>query len=786
MKKLIFLTTITCSLIAIKAATAEPIDTFNFHNIDSCPLPAVGFVDYAPALAINPGGIGWQDNIDLYLSKSISGLNQINAYGCLGIANIGFQKFSPWSAAAVTPGSTQYPDIQKYSAGVGYPLLDGLQAGITYNYNQILYKDNTQNLSSFDAGILYRPSQVLSLGLVLRNINQPSYKDIDKNQDVSINRVYSGGLGLRPFGDKLTFTLDAFYKEGDPPEKISGFAGFEAEPFDGFLLNGRVNLDGSFSVGLGMNLSQVGLGYYRSFNSPDTKDAVYVKLSLLEGRSVFLFPNSTIVQIDIDGLQDSPSYGFFKSNETNLYEILRQIKMVKEDPKFNGIILNINSLNCGMGLIEEVRDAILDLNKTKDSIAYFTIGGTHEYYLASAAKKIVVPPTGYVALTGLAYVVPFYKGVLDKIGIGAQFEQVGKYKAGGEELIQDKISKENKEQLTSIIDDMYERLTDNIAQNRNLTKSTVKEIIDKGLVTPSKAKELGLIDNTAYIDELSSLYPQLPKNIVSVKNSKKKCYSWTIPKIAIVYAEGEIVEGKGAQNFFSDNKVIGAESLSKILKTIRYDDSISAVVLRVNSPGGSVIGSDIILQEIKKLKERHKPIIISMGDIAASGGYFISCNADKILANPGTITGSIGIFFGKLNFENLYNNLNVKHEVIKRGEHADALSLHRALTIEEQEMLQNALKDGYNIFLTRVADGRNKKVEDIDKIAQGRIYTGSQAKDLELVDEIGGLHKAIESAKELAKISDNQKVRLIFYSPEYETNFDDFQVLGSLLKVLSY
>lgn len=784
MKKNIFITTLLFFLLSIKSAGSEPmdstssptIDTFNFHNIDSCPLPAIGFVDYAPALSINPGGVGWQNNLELYLSKSISGVNQINAFASLGIADIGFQKFTPGTGANL-------PDIQRYLVGAGYPILDGLQAGVTYNYSQILYKDNPQNLSSFDAGLLYRPSQLVSVGLVVRNINQPSYRDIEKKQDVAINRVYSAGLGLRPFGDKFTVTLDGFYKEGDPLEKINGFAGLEAEPFDGFLLSSRVNFDGSFSVGLGINFYQVGLGYHRSFNSSDTKDAAYVKLSLLQDRSSFVFPDSKMAKIDIYGVEDSPSYGFLKSNTSNLYEILRQIKTVKEDPTFKGIILNINDLNCGMGLIEEVRNAIIDLNKSKESIAYFTIGGTNEYYLASAAKKIIVPPTGYVGLTGLAYIVPVYKGVLDKIGIGAQFEQVGKYKAGGESLTQDKMSQENKEQLTSIIDDMYERLTENIAQNRNLSKATVKQIIDKGLVTSSKAKEFGLIDDVAYIDEIPFLYPTLPKNAFNVKNYKKKYYGWTIPKIAIVYAEGDIVEGKGVKGFFSNSKVIGSESLSQILKTIRQDDSISAVVLRVNSPGGSVIASDIILQEIKKFKKNHKPVIISMGDIAASGGYFISCSADKILANPSTITGSIGIFFGKINFENLYNNLDIKHEVIKRGEHADANSLHRAFTEEERKILQDVLKDGYNLFLKRVAEGRNKKVEDIDKIAQGHIYTGAQAKKVELVDELGGLEDAIKAAKQLAKIDDAQKVKLIFYSSEYETDVDNFMIMESLLKL---
>ena len=742
--------------IASSSAYADPINSINFHNIDNCPLPATALLDNAPSIAVNPGGIGWQEDINLYLSKSITGLSQVNAFGTLGIANLGFQRFSPGLAM---------PDIQRYSVGAAYPIFDGLNVGITYNFSQIFEKE-TQNVSSYDLGALYRLSDMVSLGFTVRNVNQPTYADMVNNKDVTINRVYQGGVGIRPFGNRLSLSVDGIYKEEDSFYQITGFAGLSAEPFDGFVVNGRVNLDGSFSVGMGINFEQLGLGYFRSFNTENTKDAAYVNLSLQQNRTAMNLPDSQMAKLDLSGLQNSPSTGFFSAESNDVWGILRQIKMVKEDPKFKGIIIKVDNLNCGLGTLEEVRNAIIDLNKTKETVAYISGGDSAEYYMASAAKSVVVPPTGYVSVKGFSFVLPYYKGFLDKIGVQAQFQKIGKYKSAAESITEDGISEGNKEQMNSIIDDLYERFVSNIAVSRNLSKEKVKESVDKGIVTPTKAKELGLIDNVGYLEDIQTLYPLLPKENMSLANTQKRNYSWKSPKIAVVYAEGEIVDGNQTGGFFSDGNKIAGSSFARLLKSIREDDSIQALVLRVNSPGGATVASDIILHELQKFKNKNKPVVVSMADMAGSGGYWISCSADKIISNPSTITGSIGIIFGKLNFENLYKKLDIKYEVIKRGQHADAFSGHRALTDEEKNILMDTLKEGYGIFLDRVSKGRGKKIEEVDQLGRGRVYTGEQAKGLGLVDSTGGFEDALKEAKSLAKIDENTKVKVVFYTQE--------------------
>lgn len=463
-------------------------------------------------------------------------------------------------------------------------------------------------------------------------------------------------------------------------------------------------------------------------------------------------------------------------NPIGLNEILASIKHAKNDPKIKGIFLDLNFIGAGFAKTEEIRNQILDFKKSgKFVIAYAEYYYETTYYLASCADKIYLNPEGDIVFNGLSAKVTFFKNALEKLGIEVQVIRHGKFKGAVEPFILDQLSPENRRQIDEYLKSIAINLYKNIAISRKLTEQKVQEIASKWLVRDNEsAVKFGLVDKLTYRDEVledikSRLglkngkikdikFITLAKYKKTIKNETKE----TKDKIAIIYASGDIVSGKG------DDNQIGSDKFSALVRKIREDDKIKAVVLRINSPGGSALASEVIWRELNLLK-KYKPLIVSMAEVAASGGYYIATPADTIVAHPYTLTGSIGVFGLVPNMQKLLNDkLGINQDYVTTGEFSDFGRIDRKMKKEEAEIVQNLVERIYDKFLTNVSSGRKIPKNQVDSIGQGRVWTGSQAQQIQLVDVLGGIDKAMEIAKYKAKLKDYKLIEYPHQKSQYE------------------
>ena len=456
---------------------------------------------------------------------------------------------------------------------------------------------------------------------------------------------------------------------------------------------------------------------------------------------------------------------FSRKKNLGLNEILRKIEKAKTDENIKGIYIETAFVAAGLATVEEIREALLDFRKSgKFVIAYSEIYTQKAYYLATAAEKILYNPSGYFNMTGLRVQTTHLKKALDKLNIEPVIVRVGEYKGAVEVYELDKMSKENKEQLQRLVTVFWDNICTNISNKRRISKDSLNYLIDNlKLSDPTEVLKYGLVDSLvqkgdviSYLKELTDIpekkelrsikltkYAKLVKNLVQKGISAKK--------LAVIYASGEIIRGEG------ENYNIGGERFAREIRKARSDSSIKAIVLRVNSPGGSALASEVIYDEIQKTKGV-KPIVVSMGDVAASGGYYISCAADSILANPNTVTGSIGIFSIFFNGKGFFDKLGITFDVAKSHEYSDFLSGTRKLEREEIDYLQHMLEYSYDIFISHVSEGRGMDYKEVNNIARGRVWGGNDALDVKLIDKFGGLQDAIETATKMAGIEDDYRI----------------------------
>lgn len=464
--------------------------------------------------------------------------------------------------------------------------------------------------------------------------------------------------------------------------------------------------------------------------------------------------------------------GFTNIKKSGLNSILECIERAKTDDLIKGIYLDASDLNAGMAQIEEIRNKLIEFKKTGKFIYAFGEFYTHKgYYLSSVADVIAVYPEGLIQFTGLNSTVTFYKGLLDKLGIEVAIIRGSnnKFKSAVEPFMTDKMSESNRKQVSTYLNSLWGHMLTGIGKYRKLSVDELNEIADSLKVRDAdEAVKFKLADRTAYKDEIISEMIDLSKlgdddyiNFVSVGNylkdsrleertpKQKREKHQDDDKIAVIYAEGNIIDGVG------DESTIGSVTLSKQIKKIRRDESVKALVLRVNSPGGSALASDIIWRELMLTKKRI-PVIVSMGNVAASGGYYISCCADKIFASPNTITGSIGVFGMLPNTEKMFKEkMGITFDRVNTNSNSDLGSITRPLTSKEFKIIQQGVDKIYDDFITKVSKGRKKLSKaEVDSIGQGRVWTGKDALKLGLIDEFGGLEDAITEAAIRADLDD--------------------------------
>ncbi|NOZ46825.1 MAG: signal peptide peptidase SppA [Chlorobi bacterium] len=452
-----------------------------------------------------------------------------------------------------------------------------------------------------------------------------------------------------------------------------------------------------------------------------------------------------------------------------LNDIINNIDKAKTDDKIKGIYLDLSIIPAGIGTIEEIRNALLDFKESgKFIISYADFYSQGAYYLATAGNKIYLNPEGVVDYRGLRAEVMFIKGTLKKLGIEPQVLKVGKFKSAVEPLILDKMSEANKEQVKKYMGSIWNFILEGISAQRKIAVNELNTLADNLTISSAdSALKYNLIDGLKYKDEIiselkDSLKIEKDKIINSVSmskytnvpKSKRKGKGLAKDKIAIIYAQGDIVTGNG------EMKQIGSDKISKAIRQAREDKKIKAIVFRINSPGGSALASEIIWREVK-LAAEVKPVIASMSDVAASGGYYIACAADTIVAHENTITGSIGVFGVLFNSKELLNKkLGITVDRVKTNKHSDYGTITRALDPVERSVIQKEIESIYDTFISHVADGRNMTKEKVNEIGQGRVWSGINAKEIGLVDVFGGMNKAIEIAADRAGLDNYRIVNL--------------------------
>jgi len=481
-----------------------------------------------------------------------------------------------------------------------------------------------------------------------------------------------------------------------------------------------------------------------------------------------LKPNS-VYELNLEGTlidrsQDDPLTGAFASamgknteNSIGLDDVLSNISKAKKDDNIVGIYLKGGSLSGGVASIKEIRNALIDFKKSgKFIVAYADNYSQRMYYLVSVADKILLNPQGMLELKGLSAQTMFFKKTLDKLGIEMQIVKVGTFKSAVEPLVNTKMSDANRLQVTVFMNSIWNTILKEIAVSRKIPFEKLNMYADEMMMyqPTEKAKQYALVDSLVYIEQVDSILKMSAKNmkkddkLVFVKHTSMMKVADTTKfdknKVAIIYAIGDITDNEG--------EGIVAKTMVKTINDVAKDDKVKAVVFRISSPGGSAYASEQICHALTLLKTK-KPVIVSMGDYAASGGYYIACMADKIVAQPNTITGSIGIFGVIPNFSGLNEKLGISYDGVKTNRMSDAISFTRTFTPEERSLMQNYVNRGYELFVKRCAEGRKMKPDQIKAIAEGRVWTGEDALKIGLVDKIGGLNDAIKMAVAKAKLT---------------------------------
>ncbi len=496
-----------------------------------------------------------------------------------------------------------------------------------------------------------------------------------------------------------------------------------------------------------------------------------VAMAVLIGREPQVSSSSTLVLKIGGNLQEMEPGGvigqFFEAPAT-VRSVVESLRKAKVDRRIASVVIRPTSGAALWGKVQEIRDAIIDFRRSgKPIVGYLEYGGEQEFYLASACDKVFLMPAASLDLTGMASYELFLRGTLDKIGAFPDTLHIGEYKTASNTFTEHSFTPAHREMAESLNSDLYGQLIRGLADGRHKSEKEIRALVDHGPFLPEDAVRAGLVDDLAYEDELDDKVKLSKGETHFVSESDYRRVGAASlglnrgPRIAVIYATGVIASGES--NYDSPSgQVVGADTMVDSLRKARADSSIKAIVLRVDSPGGSAIASDVIWREVM-LTRNTKPLVASMSDVAASGGYYIAMPAHAIVAEPATLTGSIGVVMLKFVVDGTLKKLGMNMEGVKAGRYADLYSPVRAFSVEERAKVQEQMQATYDTFVEKAAAGRHTTPERIDAIAQGRVWTGAQGKQIGLVDELGGLDRALAVAKQRAKLPPDSEVELVVY-----------------------
>ncbi len=738
-------------------------------------------VDDAAAVFVNPAGLGAREIGSSILrgSYEYDRLNEATLGICTPSLGLGYS----------------YVDRAGYQSralhlGVGAKLTRGLFLGSSLRWhNSDVAKDSAP--FTFDIGFMARPSRYLSIAGVWENSNQPGFAG-EKLED-----SFTGGISIRPLTDRLTLSAQGRFSEEDKPGWQAG-GSFQILPgLELFGSYGRENIPltdetyEEFTAGAAFTFGATTARAATSSRPEANYDYSANSFSLERAfgyRKDALYHRGRFAEITIGGsyVDEGGGFQFMGNGGKDLHSLLRRLRSVREDDDIDGLLLRIKNLKGGFigpvsASLNEIRESVRRVTESgKPVVAYLVNDGSAaELYLASAADRVVMPDQVTIGMIGVSLEVNRMKRMFEKFGVEWNHTTAGDYKSTFHTQYTDTSTSVQEEELQGLVDEAYRLMVNTIAEGRGIDRARMLELADGRILTNQEAIDYNLVDDIGWektarkkLAEISGLKDEGDLDTSEFHGRKYWKREWAPPaSVAVVGAYGGIKTGKSGVNPFTGGRTMGSASVVKSLKSAAGYPGVAAIVFRVDSGGGSSLASDEILNEIKRIqREENIPVIVSMSNLAGSGGYWISMSADAIFADPFTITGSIGVVMAKPVIRGLYEKLGVTNEVFKSGKHSDAMSPGRHLTEEEMEMVERHVDIVYRKFVKEVADGRDMKEDEALRLAGGRLYFGTQAREVKLVDRLGGLEDAIEFAALKASVDEDYET---VYFPAFDRFFFD-------------
>jgi protease IV len=658
------------------------------------------------------------------------------------------------------------------STTLAFRLTDTWTVGSTLEWNIPEGADN--NFTSWDLGMGWRPLYWLGFGASARNIGNPAPR-------FGAIGNYGVGIALRPFGDALSVGFDHLFQDpyssvptDDGPTQVNRLI-LRSAPIKGLVL--RLSATDEISVGGGVELyfGKTGVGAYDSVTGSDF-DTQALTAGVLSTRPAehLIGGGRRVPEYRIqDAYPYTPRATLFSRAPEGYLHLLKRLQATLTDPTVKGVLIDLDASPFSFAQVEEIRGLIGDIRASKRPVVVFLGAdeGNAAYYLATAATRVYIHPAASLDLTGVSAEMQYFRSTLDTLGVGVQFASRSEYKSAIEPFTRTSPSQSSQEQMNALLDDLESNLVLAISIGRAKSQAEVQALIDGGPWTAREAMEHGLVDGVVYPDQLDKeLQDLFPKGFErdDTYGMDEGVSGWTRPKrIAVIPVAGTITSGPSAgPGLFGGAETAGSETIVKALEQAGKDHTVKAVVLRVDSPGGSAFASDEIWRAVEQVrKDKKKPVIVSMGGYAASGGYYVSAAGDAIFAEPSTVTGSIGVFGGKVNFEGLFDKVGIDTAEFTRGRKANMWSPSRPFDATELATLDHLIGETYDQFKSRVADGRKLEAEEVEKLARGRVWSGDRGTRNRLVDQSGGFYDAVARAKEMAKLKKNSRVDLVTYGP---------------------
>jgi len=740
---LIILWTLTIFFIVTASALAEGVD-----------IPDEVFF-YRPVATVfgqssvwnNPAAIGYQQTGSL-LMLSHRGKRFIRDWGVSGTAKM-------MAAAYREIKNDDIPDAKEYLFAVGGG--QRIKLGMSYRY----YKEGPGYLNKrhlWNAAFLYQSSEKVSVGGRAENLNRGR---IDGERS-DIRYVY--GVAARVYQNLVTLSFEVDMTQKEDLNAADFRTGIEVRPTPGAFL--FVDFDNHSRVNLGfrLNFGTSYAGHYHNFdrNFKSYRGTTY--FGSVDGRqaSVIKTRNKALI-VKLDGsLPENSKIPIFGKKPLKYYDYIDGIYRAADDDEINKLFINIGELKCGLGKVEELSEAIRYFRRQgKPAYAYLGTPNNLGYLLASSADRVVIPPISQLNLIGLRASLMSIKGLMDKVGVEAEIERVDEYKTAPEMYILDHPSEPNREQINRILDSLYADMTEAIAGNRAMSVDSVEHLIDQGPLTSIDAVESGLVDELSYFDDAMKKYADGKDRAIIRSRQKTSLRSYIDrpvfrdrwgcpPRLALIIADGTITAGRSGGR-------IGDFEMLEAIRQARGNRSVKGVVLRVNSPGGSALASDLIWHEVVKTAEK-KPVVISMGNMAASGGYYISCINGEIFVDHCTLTGSIGVYGGKANVEELLDKIGIYTETYSRGRNAAIYSLYEPFTEEQRQQLVDHLRLFYRHFTKLAGEARGLTPDSVNALGRGQVWTGNEAVANGLADRIGGLYQALNALSAKCDVEFNDAV----------------------------